>query len=287
MLRDYLVLTKPEITFLVTISALAGFVLGSPGGIDAWRLVVTLVGVALSSAGGCVLNHYLERDLDAEMRRTMDRPLPAGRIAPARAAAFGSLLVMAGVGLLCPLTNPLTGVMAAVTVALYLFVYTPLKRKTTWNTLAGTVPGALPALGGWTAATGNLHWGGWTIFAILVAWQMPHFLALAWMYRKDYGRARYAMLPVVEPTGRTTTRQTLFFSIVLFAAGVTPVWAGVAGWLYLSGALALGAWFMVPVTAFYRSRSVPDARRVLKATIYYIPALVVFIVLDHVFRTGF
>lgn len=287
VLRDYVTLTKPEITFLVTISALAGFLLGSPGALDAWTLAFTLVGVALASAGGCVLNHYLERGLDGEMRRTMDRPLPAGRVSPNAAAAFGSLLVMAGVGLLCPLTNPLTGVMAAVTVALYLFVYTPLKRKTTWNTLVGTVPGALPALGGWTAATGDLGAGGWAIFAILAVWQMPHFLSLAWMYRKDYGRARYAMLPVVEPTGRTTAAQTLFFTALLIPVGLTPCMAGVAGWLYAAGALALGGAFLVPALAFHRTRSVADARRVLKASIYYIPALVGLIVLDRLFYFGF
>lgn len=287
VLRDYFTLTKPEITFLVTISALAGFLLGSPAAIDGGKLVVTLVGVALSAAGGCVLNHYLERGLDGEMRRTMNRPLPAGRVSAGAAARFGALLVMAGVGLLCPLTNPLTGVLAAFTVALYLFVYTPLKRKTTWNTLIGTIPGALPALGGWTAATGGFGWGGWSIFGILVAWQMPHFLSLAWMYRKDYGRARYAMLPVVEPSGRSTVLQTSIFSALLLVASVTPFVAGVSGPVYLAGAVALGAWFAVPVVAFHRSRSVPDARRVLKATVYYIPCLVALIAVDWLLRFGF
>jgi protoheme IX farnesyltransferase len=139
----------------------------------------------------------------------------------------------------------------------------------------------MPALGGWTAATGNLAWGGWTIFGILAVWQMPHFLALAWMYRKDYGRARYAMLPVVEPTGRTTTRQTLGFTALLGVVSVTPWLAGASGPLYLAGALLLGAWFLAPAVAFYRSRSVPDARRVLKASIYYIPLLVALIALDR------
>lgn len=164
--RDYLELTKPEISFLVGISALAGFLLGAET-IDWPLLAVTLVGTVLTAGGVGALNHYLEIDFDAMMRRTANRPLPAGRVAPNHARTFGYVLVTAGVGLLCPLTNPLTGTLAALTVVLYLWVYTPLKRATKYNTLIGTIPGALPALGGWTAATNNLHGGGWAIFLIL------------------------------------------------------------------------------------------------------------------------
>lgn len=278
--RDYVALTKPEISFLVTLSALAGYFLGTGAELDLARLFATLVGVGLTSCGASVLNHYLERGHDAGMRRTMTRPIPSGRISAGRARLFGQLLVMAGVGLLCPLTNPLTGVLAALTVVLYLYVYTPLKRTTPWNTLVGTVPGALPALGGFTAATGETGPAGWIFFGILVTWQMPHFLSLAWMYRKDYERAGYQMLPVVEPDGASTVRQSLVYTLLLLVLSLALPLTGAAGPIYLVSALLLGAAFLVPALAFFRSRSVQDARRVLKASIYYIPLLVAAIVLD-------
>ncbi|MGA1495546.1 MAG: heme o synthase, partial [Rhodothermales bacterium] len=193
--KDWLTLTKPEITFLVTISSLAGFVMASTGGVDGWTLFWAMIGIPLTSAGGCALNQVLEVELDARMKRTANRPLPSGRIDVSHATWFAVGLIAAGVGILCPLTNPLTGVMAAVTVALYIWVYTPLKRKSTWNTLVGTIPGALPILGGWTAASGDVGAGGWALFGVLLCWQMPHFFALAWMYRKDYGESPFLMLP--------------------------------------------------------------------------------------------
>ena len=278
--RDYLELTKPEISFLVVISALAGFLLGSPDVLDGWTLAATLVGVALTSGGACVLNHYLEREIDGAMKRTAGRPLPTGRIAPQRALYFGLGLAAAGVALVCPVVNPLTAGLALLTAALYLFLYTPLKRKTKYNTIVGTIPGALPALGGWTAATGAVGAGGLAIFAILALWQMPHFLSLAWMYRKDYGRADYAMLSVVEPDGRSTAFQTLLCTAALLAASLLPTLLGVAGLVYLLSALALGGWFLVPAWRFYRERSNQNARRVLKASIYYVPLLVLAIFVD-------
>lgn len=279
--KDYWTLTKPEISFLVMISSVAGFVLGSPDTFDGWRLLFTVLGVTLTSGGSGVLNHYLERGLDGRMRRTAKRPLATGRIAPESARAFGMLLVAAGLAILCPLTNPLTGVLAALTVVLYLYVYTPLKRLTKYNTLVGTLPGALPALGGYTAATNTLGAGGWALFAILLCWQMPHFFALAWMYRKDYARAGYRMLPVVEPDGRSTARQTLLYTALLFGAGTLPFVAGAAGLPYLAGAVLLGLWFLRPAIAFFRTRSVQDARRVLMASILYIPLLVILIIVDR------
>lgn len=281
VLRDYWELTKPEISFLVTVSALAGFLFGSTEGIDLVTLLFTLIGTGLTAAGVGTLNHLLERDLDAEMRRTSQRPLPDGRIAPASARNAGCLLVCAGVGLLCPLVNVLTAALAIATVVLYLFVYTPLKQRTKYNTLIGTVPGALPALGGFAAATGTLDLGGWAAFGILAAWQMPHFLALAWMYRKDYGRAGYAMLPVVEPDGRSTARQTVLFTVLLLAISLTPTLIGVAGFIYLAGAAALGLWFLLHALRFYYDRTGQRARRVLMASIVYIPVLVALIVVDY------
>ena len=281
LLLDYWDLTKPEISFLVTLSALAGFMLGSPEEISGWVLFNTLVGTALSSGGGGALNHYLERHLDAEMRRTAQRPLPSGRISARAAFGFGVVLIMGGLTTLLMHVNILTAALAALTVVLYLFVYTPLKRRTRYNTLIGTIPGALPALGGWTAATGSFGAGGWAFFLILALWQMPHFLSLAWMYRKDYARAGYKMLPVVEPDGRSTARQTLLFTALLTVASVLPTVVGVTGWIYLVGALILSFRFLVPAYAFYRSRSTTAARRVLMGSILYIPLLVVLIFADR------
>lgn len=281
-LADYWELTKPEISFLVVISALAGYLLALTEGalLDGWTLLWTLIGVGLCAGGVGVLNHVLEHPYDAQMKRTAQRPIPAGRVAPKSARTVGVLMVCAGVGLLCPLVNPLTGVLAALTCALYLFVYTPLKRITTYNTLIGTIPGALPALGGYAAATGTLGWSGWVIFAILAAWQMPHFLALAWMYRKDYERGDYAMLPVVEPDGDSTARQMMGFTALLLIVSLAPVWTANLSWLYLAGAVPLGGWFLWTTIAFYGERTGLRARRVLKASIVYIPVLVGLIFAD-------
>ena len=194
---------------------------------------------------------------------------------------FGTVLTLSGVATIFFLVNLTTALLAALTVVLYLFVYTPLKRRTKYNTLIGTIPGALPALGGFTAATGTLSLGGWALFAILALWQMPHFLSLAWMYRKDYARAGYAMLPVLEPDGNSTAQQTLLFTGLLAVVSVLPTFIGATGWVYLAGALVLSLWFLVPAYAFYRSRTIRDARRVLMGSILYIPLLVVLIFVDR------
>lgn len=279
--KDWLTLTKPEITFLVTISSLAGFILASTGGVDGWTLFWAMIGIPMTSAGGCALNQVLEVELDAKMKRTANRPLPSGRIDINKAKWFSLLLIAAGVGILCPLTNPLTGVMAAITVALYIWVYTPLKRKSTWNTLVGTIPGALPVLGGWTAASGSLGAGGWALFGVLLCWQMPHFFALAWMYRKDYGESPFLMLPSGDEKGDQTAFQMILFSVLMIAFSVSPVVLGLSGLAYLAGALILGAWFMVHVGRFWFTRSVQHARAVLKASVMYIPLLLIAIILDR------
>lgn len=286
LVRDYIDLTKPEITFLVVLSSVGGFVLASSHTFAIGSFLVLVIGVCLTSAGAGALNHWLERDEDSLMRRTMNRPLPDGRISPKAARNYGCTLIAAGVGLLCPLTNPLTGVMALAAALIYLYVYTPLKQHSTWNTLVGTIPGALPALGGWTAATGSIGLGGAAMFGILAAWQMPHFLSLAWMYRKDYARAGYVMLPVAEPDGASTVRQTLFYTLVLVILSFVPNILGLSGWLYGIGAAALGCWFLQSAAAFYRSYSVQDARRVLRVSIGYIPALVLLLILDRIIGAG-
>ena len=280
--RDWLVLTKPEITFLVTISSLAGFVLASTGGIDGWTLLWAMIGIPLTSAGGCALNQVMEAGFDAGMKRTANRPIPSGRIKLDHAKWFGLGLLAAGLGILCPLTNPLTGVMAAATVALYLWVYTPMKRRSTWNTLVGTIPGALPVLGGWTAASGTFGWGGWVLFGVLLCWQMPHFFSLAWMYRKDYGNSVFLMLPSQDENGQRTARQMIGYSLGMIGFSLAPVFLDLSSWAYLVGAVLLGLWFLKPVGRFWYTRSVQDARSVLKASVMYIPLLLAAIILDRI-----
>jgi heme o synthase len=279
--RDYLTLTKPEITFLVVISAVAGFLLGSPASVDWFRLVVLIVGVAMTSAGAAMLNHYVEASLDASMKRTAGRPIPSGLIPGIHARNGGYLLGAAGIGLLCPLTNPLTAILAGLAFALYVYVYTPLKLRSTWNTLMGTLPGALPALGGWTAATGNLYPGGWTIFAILAVWQMPHFLSLAWMYRKDYARGGFAMVSVNDDSGRRTSGESLAYTVLLLPISLSPIVFASAGWIYALGVIPLGVYFTIKSYRFFRMRTANSARGVLTASIYYIPALVALLILDR------
>lgn len=279
--KDFWELTKPEISFLVTLSALAGFLLASQSGIDAAALLYTLVGTALTAGGSGVLNHVRERDFDREMRRTNDRPLPTGRIGSMTALLYGGGLVLSGLVLLLVFVNTLTAVLALLTVALYLAVYTPLKRVTTYNTLIGCFPGALPALGGWAAATGSLDLGGWILFGMLFTWQMPHFLSLAWIYRTDYARGGFRMLPVTDEKGDATARQTLLFTVLLVILSVLPTVLDLTGWTYMIGVLLLGAYFLEPAIRFLDTRTNRTAKRVLTASIVYVPTLVGLIVLDR------
>lgn len=281
-LTPYLELTKPEIALVVALSSAGGFLL-APVESFAWeRFALLLLGVTLASGGAGALNHWVEREADAGMRRTRGRPLPSGRLAPPAALGSGIGLAAVGTGVLGLLINPLTGGLTLLTVLIYVLVYTPLKRRTHWNTLVGTVPGALPALCGWTGATGSLGWGGVAMFSILVAWQMAHFLPLAWMYREDYRQGGFVMLPAVDPSGRSTARQTLLSTVLLAALSLWPVALSLAGWIYFLGAAALAIWFMTAAAEFRWSRGKPDARRVLKASIAYVPALIGVLVMDRV-----
>jgi protoheme IX farnesyltransferase len=274
-------LIKPEITFLVGISSLAGFFLAGGASVDIGLLASTLTGVMLASAGGGMLNHLIERDLDSKMKRTATRPLAARRVSPLFAGIAGSILILAGIGILMVQVNTLTALLAAATAFGYLCVYTPLKTRTKYNTIVGCVPGALPALGGWTAATGEVGAGGLVLFAILFAWQMPHFLSLAWMYRRDYERAQFAMLPVLEPDGRSTGVQTLLFTIVVVALSLIPFAIGLTGLFYLVMVIAVGLYFVKASLQFYRSLANSDARKVLLASVVYVPVLVAAILLDQ------
>ncbi|MDE2729938.1 MAG: heme o synthase [Bacteroidota bacterium] len=277
---DYWELAKPEITLLVVVAALGGFILGSPERVDYALLLSTLVGTALCSAGSGMFNHYLERHHDSVMRRTAQRPLPSGRRSPAAVLMVGGLLVTGGMTTLWTV-NLLTCLLAVATVGLYLGAYTPLKRLSSLNTLVGTIPGALPALGGFTAGAGTFGAAGWALFAILALWQMPHFLALAWIYRKDYARAGYRMLPVVRPKPQSTTRRTLVYTLLLVAVSVLPTLIGATGWIYLGAAVLTGGWFLAPVMAFCSQQTAKAARRVVRASVLYIPVLVLGMALDR------
>ncbi|MEO8436625.1 MAG: heme o synthase [Pyrinomonadaceae bacterium] len=277
----YLELTKPRITFLIVLTAAAGFCLGSPGGVNYRLLWVSMLGIALLASGVSTLNQYMERDLDALMRRTAMRPLPTGKLAPYEALLFGGALVVLAEIYLAVLVNPLTALLGLSVIAGYLFVYTPLKTRTSLSTVAGAFPGAVPPLIGWAAARGELDVSAWVLFAILFLWQFPHFLAIAWMYREDYGRAGILMLPVVEPDGRVTGQQIVLYTIMLLPVSLLPTMLGLSGRAYFYGALVLGILFLASSVRAALSKSNQHARQLLLASVIYLPLLFGLMVLDR------
>src|SRR6184192_4396481 len=278
----FLELTKPRITQLVVLTAAAGFYLGSGAGVDVRLLLQTLIGVALVAAGTNAFNQWRERDVDARMRRTQGSPLPSGRVTPRAAAAFAAVISVAGVGYLALRVNLLTAGLAALTLASYVLLYTPLKRTTTLNTLIGAVPGALPIVGGWTAAGGALGPAVAALFWILFLWQLPHFLALAWIYREDYRRGGLAMLSVADADGRHTGRMALLYATALLPVSLLPTLLGVTGALYFFGALALGLAYAAASMAMTLAATDPRAWRVFLVSIAYLPALLTLMVVDKV-----
>jgi len=281
----YVELTKPRILTMVLVTATLGFFMGGAGfhGFAAWDgLLSLLVGVAMTSAGSGALNHYLERDADARMDRTRHRPLPSGQVPAQHALLLGEYLVLGGVMLLIWRVNLITAFLALLTAFLYVLVYTPMKKWSWLNTLIGAVPGALPPMGGWTAATGELEAGAWVLFAILFIWQQPHFYSIAWIFRDDYARGGFKMLPSEDPDGHRTFRQMLGFSALLVPASLLPAWAGPHGLgaVYYTGAVLLGVLMFASCVPLARSGSTADARRVLRMSIVYLPALLALITLD-------
>jgi protoheme IX farnesyltransferase len=270
---DWLELTKPRITTMVVVTALVGFVTATPG--SAWGplLAAALAGTALVAAGASALNQVMERDTDALMLRTRERPLPAGRVGVAEARAFGALLSGTGVALLLWRCGPLAAVVALATWSSYLFAYTPLKRRTPLATLVGAVPGALPPVIGWAAARGRLEPGAFILFAIVFLWQVPHFLAIAWLYRDDYARGGFPMLPVLDREGSFTARQAVVHSLSLLVVSLAPAVAGLAGAAYVAGALLLGAGLTLFALRLARSRDLVSARGLFLASVLYLPAL--------------
>src|SRR5882672_9177416 len=276
----YWELAKPRSLLMVLVTTSLGFFLGARGIDSVLHLCLTLLGVGCATGGAAMLNNYLERDLDGKMVRTRGRALPAGLVEPYRALTLGVGLVLFGVLLLAWKVNLLTGFLVLLAGFLYVLVYTPLKRITWLNTSFGAIPGAIPPMAGWAAATGRLDPGAWALFAILFAWQHPHFYAIAWLFREDYRKAGFKMLPVVEPSGKRMFRQTIVFSILLLAVSLLPTVVGVTGKPYFCGALLGGVLMILIAIQFARERELADARRLLKATILYLPALLLLITLD-------
>lgn len=281
-MSDWIELAKPRITGLVLVTTGVGYVIASGAGIEWFGLAGVLVGTGLASSGAAAMNHVVERDVDSLMRRTMNRPIPTGRISATQGLVYGLGLAIAGVAVLAWVANPATAFLAVATIALYVGVYTPLKRRTPLNTLVGAIPGAIPPVMGWTAVTGRIEPGAWVLFAILFLWQLPHFLAIAWMFRDDYARADLRMLPVVDPDGGSTGRAVALYSVALIPVSLSPTLLGMAGSVYFFGALALGLGFFGCGLAMAVRRERRGARRLLLASVTYLPALLLLLVIDRV-----
>jgi heme o synthase len=281
-LRDYVVLTKPEVNTLVVMTALAGFDLARRGPVQIPLLLNTLLGTLLVASGTGTLNQYMERVSDRSMRRTARRPLPAGRLHSAEALTFGLLSSASGVILLWFEANPLASILALTALSSYLLIYTPLKKKTSLCTLVGAFPGAMPCLIGWAAARGSLNQESLVLYTMLFLWQFPHLLAIAWMYREDYSRAGLRMLPPKDPEGRLVSRQILAFMAALVLVSMVPAMTGQAGKVYLLAALALGGYFLFHGARLAGSRTNALARRLVLASIIYLPLILSLLMLDRV-----
>lgn len=279
VVRDYLELSKSRIVMMVLITTAAGFFFGA-GSVDPLLLIHTLVGTALVAAGTNALNQYVEREYDGRMHRTRTRPLPDGRITPLAALIFSSAISVFGTVYLALAVNSLTAILGAFTLTSYVFVYTPLKRLSTVCTIIGAVPGAIPPLMGWAAATGELGVGGWIIFGILFFWQLPHFMAISWMYREDYARGGFVMLSVLDEDGAAVARQAILYSLALLAVSIAPAFFGMTGIVYLVAALAAGAAMIVKSVRFFFDRSRPNARSLFMTSNLYLLTVMILLVVS-------
>jgi protoheme IX farnesyltransferase len=276
---DFAELVKARLTLLVLLTTAVGFYLGSAGSVNYVPLFHAVFGTALAAAGAAALNQWWERRLDALMQRTKTRPIPAGRMLPRNALIVGSLLAIAGVSYLAITSHWLSAALAAATIFIYIFAYTPLKRISTANTLVGAIPGALPPMIGWAAASGRLDPGAWSLFAILFIWQLPHFFAIAWMYREDYARADFQMVSRDDQTGTRSASQSVFFCIVLLLVSGIPAFLGVVTSIYVLVELVLNGLFIFVAMRFLRTQLVADARKLFLASIVYLPLLLLALVL--------
>jgi protoheme IX farnesyltransferase len=277
--RDYLELSKARIVMMVLITTAAGYLIAARP-VDAIILLHTLIGTAMVAAGTNALNQYIEREHDAKMRRTRLRPLPDGRITPRAALVFSSVIAIVGTLYLGLLVNWLTAALGAFTLTSYIFVYTPLKRISTACTIIGAIPGAIPPLMGWTAATNHLALGGWIAFAILFFWQLPHFMAISWIYREDYGRAGFVMTSVRDGNGTATARQAIYYSLALLAVSVAPSFAGMTGVAYLVGAIILGAAITAASVRFFFERSNKTAMKLFMTSNLYLVVVMTLLVIS-------
>ena len=278
---DFVALAKPRLNFLVVVSALSGYVMGGGETGQVLRLLATLVGTGLVAGGASALNQIIERQPDSLMRRTRTRPLPDRRLLPREALVFATVLSVAGLAILAAGANVLSAMVALATLITYAAVYTPLKRMTSYSTVIGAIPGALPPVIGWAAARDSLSQGAWVLFGIVFLWQLPHFLAIAWMYREDYATAGFPMLPVIEPDGRSTARQAVVYSAALLPLSLAPTLIGMAGPVYFASALILSLLFLAVTIRFGLTRDVKDARRLFFASIIYLPLVWIFMIADR------
>ena len=279
--RVLLELTKPRITLMVMLTAAGGYFLASGGHPDPVRMLIALVGITLVAGGASGLNQVVERDVDALMERTRRRPIPSGRVSVMSATVFTSLLAISGVVYLDVFVNRLTAILALASIVSYVFVYTPLKQISSLSTLVGAIPGALPIMGGWTAARPELGPGAWTLFGILCFWQLPHFMALAWLFRDDYRRGGLKMLGVLDPEARQTRIQAVLYAVALVPMSLLPVLIELSGAVYGVAALLLGGAYVAASVQFFVRADLHSARRLFRASLLYLPILLIFLSFDR------
>ena len=282
LIEAYYELTKPSITFMILISTALGYYIGGNGIANYIHFFFTILGSCLISSGSGALNHFAEADSDKIMRRTNLRPIPAGLISAENAMLFGIALILSGSAILYWIINPLTCLLALITSLMYLFIYTPLKKLTWLNTSVGAIPGSIPPIGGWVAATGRLDPEAWILFAILFFWQHPHFYAIALMFKDDYKKAGLQMLPVMEPDGSRTNRQIIWHSFLLIPVSVMPVYIGILGMIYFWSAIILGLGYLISGFILAKQYSVDNARFVLRVSVFYLPILFLTIIIDKI-----
>ena len=282
LMEAYYELTKPSITFMILISTALGYYMGGNGIANYIHFFFTILGSCLISSGSGALNHFAEADSDKIMRRTNLRPIPAGLISAENAMLFGIALILSGSAILYWIINPLTCLLALITSLMYLFIYTPLKKLTWLNTSVGAIPGSIPPIGGWVAATGRLDPEAWILFAILFFWQHPHFYAIALMFKDDYKKAGLKMLPVMEPDGSRTNRQIIWHSFLLIPVSVVPVYIGILGMIYFWSAIILGVGYLISGFILAKQYSVDNARFVLRVSVFYLPILFLTIMIDKI-----
>jgi heme o synthase len=270
---DYVALAKPRLNVLVVASTAAGYAMADGDSLGAVRFAAMLLGTGLVAGGASALNQVIERDADALMRRTRMRPLPDQRLLSIEASVFGAAISLTGLLMLAASANLLAAAVALATLISYVAVYTPLKRRSSFATVIGAIPGALPPVIGWAASRGELSSGAWVLFGIMFLWQLPHFLAIAWIFREDYARAGFPMLPVIEPDGRSTGRQAIVYAAALVPLSLAPTLMGLTGEVYFAGALGLGLAFLYVAFRFARTRSARDARTLFFGSIIYLPVL--------------